>query len=71
MIFLHKHFKVLALVLRKCVYYYNVYKMITLICCLNGKIVNGRKDVSYEVPPPTSSILRSQVTFEKFMDKMH
>lgn len=44
---------------------------VTLICYGNGKVVDGKKEVSYEGPPPTSTIIRSSVIFEEFMDKLY
>lgn len=46
-------------------------KMITLICYWNRRMINGRKGVSYEGPPPTAIIIRSQATFEEFIDKIY
>lgn len=34
-------------------------------------MINGRKGVSYEGPPPTATIIRSPTTFEEFMEKIY
>lgn len=43
----------------------------TLIYYWNEKIVVGKKQVSYEAPPPTATIIRSGVSFEDFLEKLY
>lgn len=46
-------------------------KMRTLICHLNRKIVNDKKDLSYKGPVTIAIIIRSHTTFQKFIDEMY
>lgn len=46
-------------------------KIIALICYWNGKVIAGKKGISYEAPPPTATVIRSRVTFDEFIDKLY
>lgn len=44
---------------------------ITLICYWNGRVVIGRRGVSYNSPSPTDTFIRAGSSYEEFMEKLY